>query len=83
MTDVYCADPAEIKPFFEERGFESIALIGSEGMFAEVADRIEEMRSDDPERFAEIWGLLLRTAEDPSILGSVAHLLYVGRKAVS
>ena len=83
MTDVYCADPAEIKPFFEERGFESIALIGSEGMFAEVADRIEEMRSDDPERFAQAWELLLRTAEDPSILGSVAHLLYVGRKVVN
>ncbi len=80
MTDVYCADPAEIKPFFEERGFESLTLLASEGMFAEVADRVEEMRTNNPQRFAWLWELLLNTAEEPSILGGGAHLLYIGRK---
>jgi len=80
MTDVYCAIPGKIGPFFERRGFQSITLVASEGMFADEAGDLKAIRTDEPERFSPVWILLLKTADEPSILGSAAHLLYVGRK---
>ena len=80
MTDVYCARPEEICPFFERRGFQSETLLASEGMLADVADEVESMRTGSEKDFERLWSLALEMADEPSILGAAPHLLYVGRK---
>ena len=80
MTDVYCARPEEICPFFEQRGFQTMKLLASEGMFADVADEVENIRTGSSEDFERLWEVALEMADEPSILGAASHLLYVGRK---
>jgi SAM-dependent methyltransferase len=81
FTYGYGADPQEIPPFFERHGFETVELLASEGIAWGIQDALAEMVAEDPEAYRVMLDLVLRTADDPSILGTTDHLLYVGRKA--
>jgi hypothetical protein len=51
-----------------------------EGIAWGIQDAVAEMSADDPEAHRVMLDLVIRTADDPSILGASDHLLYVGRK---
>ncbi|MGD8966989.1 MAG: class I SAM-dependent methyltransferase [Anaerolineae bacterium] len=80
FTDGYGAHPQEIAPFFERHGFETVELLASEGIAWGIQDALAEMSADEAQAYQVMLELVLRTANDPSILGASDHLLYVGRK---
>jgi SAM-dependent methyltransferase len=80
FTHGYGSDPREIAPFFERHGFEPVALLASEGIAWGLEDVLAEMSVDAPGAFRVMLEVVVRTADDPSILGASDHLLYVGKR---
>jgi SAM-dependent methyltransferase len=81
FTYGYGADPSEIAPFFERHGFDTVELLASEGVAWGIQDALAEMSAEDARAYQVMLDIVIRTAGDPSILGSSDHLLYVGKKA--
>jgi SAM-dependent methyltransferase len=80
FTSGYGAVPGEIAPFFERHGFDMVDLLASEGVAWGIQDALAEMSADDPQAHQVMLDIIMRTADDPGILGASDHLLYVGRK---
>jgi SAM-dependent methyltransferase len=80
FTYGYGADPREIAPFLERHGFDTVELLASEGIAWGIQDALAEMSADDPQAYQVMLDIVIRTADNPSILGASDHLLYVGRK---
>ena len=77
FTDAYFAMPTEVAPLLEGAGFETLDLIGCEG----VISLIEEAVNETTGKLWEAWvDLNYRLGKDPSVHGAVEHLLYIGRK---
>jgi SAM-dependent methyltransferase len=82
FTYGYGADPGEIAPFLQGHGFETVELLASEGIGWGIQDALAEMVTASPASHQAMLDILVRTADNPSILGASDHLLYVGEKAV-
>lgn len=79
FTGAYFFPLAEIEPFFESHGFETIELISSSGIGAGLTPaQWDYWRSRGEEE--RVLRLIYESASDPSILGFGSHLLYIGRK---
>lgn len=73
----YFVHPAEVAPFHEALGFETLALAGVEPAIS--ADDESYNRLEAEQR--RLWlDLLFALSVEPSVLGASRHLLYVGRK---
>lgn len=79
FTGAYYYNVEEIKPFMEKSGFETVDLIGSSSIGALVNNEQKQYWKERGEH-RELIDLLVKTAEDPSVLGVSSHLLYIGRK---
>ncbi len=77
FPNAYFAHPTEIKPLMEECGFETLILIGTEGIVAGHEDAINSLEGSDWEAWVE---LNYQLGQDPSLYGAADHLLFVGRK---
>jgi S-adenosylmethionine-dependent methyltransferase len=82
FTHGYGARPEEIGPFFGEHGFETLALVSSEGISVGLQTVLPDLLGDDllSQRTLD---LIVESAGDPSILGLANHLLYAGRKTMT
>ena len=78
FADAYFARPDEIVPFMESAGFETLCLIGCEGIVAGHEEKINTLSGEAWERWVD---LNYRLGKDPSLHGAADHLLYVGRNA--
>lgn len=81
FTGAYYFDINEIKPFMECHGFESIKLIGSgsiAGAMTQEQWNYWRLRGED--EFQQIMQMVMNESENPYILGTSSHLLYIGRK---
>ena len=58
-----------------------LALLASQGIAAGLEDALAELAGSNPAAYQATLEVVVRTADDPSILGLSSHLLYVGRKA--
>lgn len=77
FTDAYFAHPAEIGPFMEGTGFETIDLLGCEGIVAGNEEQINRLTGEA----WQVWvDLNYRLSKEPSLRGAADHLLYIGRK---
>lgn len=76
FTDAYFAHPSEAKPLMEEAGFASLDLIACEGVVSMVQEQLNSLTGEVWERWVD---LNYRLGKDPSVHGTAAHLLYVGR----
>jgi len=81
FTGAYYFNIKDINPFMESHGFESVKLIGSSSiagsMMQEQWDYWHQRGEDE---FQEIMNLVMKESENPYILGSSSHLLYIGKK---
>jgi S-adenosylmethionine-dependent methyltransferase len=77
FTDAYFAHPSEIRPLMEESGFETLDLIGCEGIIARNEDQINLLTGEAWQAWVD---LNYRLGKEPSLHGAADHLLYVGRK---
>lgn len=76
-VDAYAERPEAIRPFMEAGGFESLDVLGAEG----VCGYAQEKTAAIPDAlWPDYVGLNYRLGHEPSLLGASPHLLYVGRK---
>jgi ubiquinone/menaquinone biosynthesis C-methylase UbiE len=80
FTSGYGFAPGEVEAFFDEYGFSKIGLYAAEGITIGIQRSLHELAKNDPETYKAALDLIVRTADEPSILGMAAHLLYIGRK---
>ncbi len=80
FTSGYGFRPPDTNSFFASHGFFKIGLYSSEGISIGIQRSLHEMAEDDPKLYQSAMELIIRTADDPSILGMATHLLYIGRK---
>jgi ubiquinone/menaquinone biosynthesis C-methylase UbiE len=80
FPDSYFARPEEIRPLMEACGFQTLNLIGCEGIVAGHEGRVNELSG-------ELWdkwvALNYELGQEPSLYGAADHLLYVGRKQLA
>lgn len=81
FTGAYYFNIDEIKGIMESHGFESVNLIGSSSIAGSItSEQFDYWRSRGDLEFNHVMELIYREAENPYILGSSSHLLYIGRR---
>ena len=80
FTGAYYINIAEINPFMEAQGFETVGLIGSNAGTVLNQDNWDYWRSKGEQELKKVIDLIIEKATDPYILGISSHLLYIGRK---
>ncbi len=77
FTDAYFAYASEIAPLLEQAGFETLALVGCEGVVSQIEEQINTLEG----KAWQVWvELNYELGQDPAAHGAVEHLLYVGKK---
>ena len=76
FTDAYFAHPAEIGPLMEGAGFETLDLLGCEGVVAANEEQINRLTGDAWQAWVD---LNYQLSKEPSLRGAADHLLYVGK----
>jgi ubiquinone/menaquinone biosynthesis C-methylase UbiE len=78
-TDVYYFNPDELKELLESKGARTLTMATCQGLSSQMYEATNSLYRDAAKwkRWTEI---LLRTCEDPRILGLGNQLVYVGRK---
>ena len=79
FTGAYYFHVQDVVPFMEQRGFETVHLIGSSSLKAILTDDQERYWKERGEE-QDLLHYLIEAAKDPSILGISSHLLYIGTK---
>ena len=82
FTSGYGVNPEEVEAFFDKRGFTKIGLYAAQGIAVGIQRSLHELAENDPETYKAALDLIVRTSDNPSILGMAAHLLYIGRKGL-
>lgn len=80
FTNGYGVRPDEVNPFFEQHGFTMLTLLAAEGFVRDIQRSLYELEKKDPTTYQTVLDVIISTANDPSILGMAAHLLYIGKK---
>jgi S-adenosylmethionine-dependent methyltransferase len=76
FTDAYFAHPDEVIPLGESAGFNTLRLMGCEGILAGQEDYVNSLTGTDHDFWLDIN---YRMAQEPCLLGASDHLLYIGR----
>ncbi|MDF2722212.1 MAG: methyltransferase [Paenibacillus sp.] len=80
FTGAYFFQVADICPFFESNGFETVKLISSTGLGGRLTKEHWDYWSARGET-EQLMELIYESAEDPYALGATAsHLLYIGKR---
>jgi SAM-dependent methyltransferase len=74
----YFSHPAEVVPLMESGGFETMDLVGCEGVVSMIEERINELSGELWQAWVDIN---YRLGHNPTLYGASNHLLYIGRKA--
>ncbi len=79
FTDAKFYHPNEVKELFEDKGVETLEMATCEGLSCQ---HVEETNSlyEDEEKWGQWLDILLKTCNDPAILGLSDHFLYIGKK---
>jgi ubiquinone/menaquinone biosynthesis C-methylase UbiE len=79
FTHGYGARPEEVGPFFDQMGFDTLALLSTESITVGLQDALPDLLADESLATA-VLSLAIKYAGEPSTLGFAYHLLYVGRR---
>jgi ubiquinone/menaquinone biosynthesis C-methylase UbiE len=80
FADAHFVHPQEVAPLMEAAGFETLALISSESLVDAVQKNLAAFKERQPELYPWLLEKLIDVANEPSIIGTAGHLLYIGRK---
>lgn len=77
LAPMYLAHPDEIEPLMEKGGFETLEMVGVEGVVAGHEERVNQLQGEA----WQVWvDLNYRLGKEPTLRGAADHLLYVGKK---
>ena len=76
----YGVRPPEVAPFMEKYGLATVELLADTGFAGPYAEQLAELAASDPQAYQTVLGIIVKTANDPSLLGTSVHLLYIGEK---
>lgn len=76
----YLFFPKEVAPFMEGGGFETVELISSQSHMGHIQKHLAQFAERQPELYEWALAEFIEQANEPSILGSGFHILYIGRK---
>lgn len=79
FTEAYLHRPAEVAPFFEANGFETVRVMASQSFLHLVQEQVADLHEHDAEAYGALLDIAYAAATDPSILGITGHILYAGR----
>ena len=79
FTEAYLHHSAEVAPFFEASGFETVRVMASQSFLYLVQEQVAELHERDAEAYGALLDLAYQAATDPSLLGISGHILYAGR----
>lgn len=79
FTEAYFFHPSEVRALMEGAGIETIEMATCEGLSTGLEEATNKLYEDEAkwERWLDI---LIRTSNDPCLLGSSDHFLYIGRR---
>ena len=80
FTDGYGVIPAAVPAYFKENGFTMETLLSAQGIVPDMQRILSELEQNDPATYQAVLDIILKTADDPGILGMASHLLYIGKK---
>jgi len=83
FTGGYGVRPEEIAPFLASYGLIHRTIVSTESLVPDLQASLAELAAHDTATYQAALDVLLRTADDPGILGLANHVLYVGEKAAS
>ncbi len=81
FTSCYGVRAEQVAPFFEAHGFTTQALLAANGFASGLGEALAAMEAVDPAGYRRVLDLAIETAGDLSLLGTSAHLLYVGLRS--
>ena len=76
FPNAYFAHPYEIQPFMEDCGFETITIIGVEGIVAGHEDEVNKLQGSEWDNWVD---LNYKLGQDTSLYGASDHMLYIGK----
>ena len=76
----YLFFPEEIAPFMEAGGFETVELVASQSHAAHLQKDMALFAERQPDLYSWALAEFIEQANEPSILGSGFHILYIGRR---
>lgn len=79
FPDAYFFHPRELRDLLEKHGVETIEMATCEGLSSHLQEETNTIY-EDKEKWGRWLRLILRTCNDPYILGLGEHFLYIGRK---
>lgn len=79
FTDAKFFHPAEVRELFESHGVETLEMATCEGLSSQLVEETNRL-CEDKEKWKKWLEIILRTCNDPNILGLGEHFLYVGMK---
>jgi hypothetical protein len=80
FTDAYAMNPRDIVPFMEASGYETIELVSSQSIAADRMKHLALFAERQPTLYPWVIEHLIDIANEPTIVGSGFHLMYIGRK---
>jgi len=80
FTDAYFIQPRDVRPLMESAGFETVELVSSQSIAADVQKHLSEFEERQPELYPWVMENLVAVANEPTAIGSAFHLLYIGRR---
>ncbi len=80
FTNGYGVIPEEVPAYFKEHGFTMQALLSAQGIVPDMQRVLYELEQSDQTTYQAVLDIILKTADDPGILGMANHLQYIGKK---
>ena len=80
FSPAWVAHPRDVPPVLERSGFRTVELVSSQSVAGDVQGHLALFAERQPELHSWVIDELVKIANDPTIIGSAWHLLYIGRK---
>ena len=80
FSPAWVVHPRDVPPLMERRGFRTVELVSSQSLAADVQAHLALFAERQPELYKWVLDELVELANDPTIIGSAWHLLYIGEK---
>jgi len=79
LPDAKFWKPIELRSFMEKHGFETLEMAACEGVFTHLRKEINNI-ARDKRKWRRVIEIAIKTSNDPTILGSTEHFIWIGKK---